>query len=86
MEVQYETNRIMALMNSKYFMDHRSELYKTQGDIYLLHILLNSFDYYVRYNWKHASINYYRLIPYKSEVIPHSLIIKILIKSNILEI
>lgn len=63
-----------------------SELYKAQGDIYLLHILVSSFDYCVRYNWKHASINYCRIIPYKGENIPHSLIIKVLIKSNIFEV
>lgn len=67
-------------------MGLRLELYKAQGDIYLLHILVSSFDYYVKYNRKHASINYYRIIPCKGEVIPHSLIIKVLIKSNILEV
>ena len=45
MEIQYKTNKIIVLINSKGFMALRSELYKAQGDIYLLRILVSSLIY-----------------------------------------
>lgn len=50
MEIQYKANKIIVLINSKKFIALRSELYKAQGDIYLLHILVSSLIYYVRHN------------------------------------
>lgn len=44
MEIQYKANKVIVLINSKEFMGLRSELHNAQGDIYLLHSLVNSFD------------------------------------------
>lgn len=44
MEIQYKANKIIVLINSKEFMGLGSELYKAQGDIYLLHSLVTSLD------------------------------------------
>lgn len=67
-------------------MGFRSELHKAQGDVYLPHVLISISVYYVRDNWKYASIKCYRIILQKGEVTPQSFTIKARSESNILEI